>query len=225
MEWLKKHWEILAAIAVGIPVFYWLYQTYQSNSAANAQAAQSTALQNEEQADEAAYAQQVALAQLGSDSSGGSTGSSVSTQGNVTTSTPVTSSASTSVASPVDVSSDPVASSGVDPTLLAPPPNQNPDYSYSQNSSVTNNPNPIYPAGSPQAIALGYSPSGVADQSQPSTISVLLGSGGGNNDTAPVAVQAVTPDLSDGSIPVHGTALPASPTPVEQATVRGFPGR
>jgi hypothetical protein len=221
MEWLKKHWEILAAIAVGIPVLYWLYQTYQSNSAANAQAAQSTALQNEEQADEAAYAQQVALAQLGSDSSGGATGSGSSTQGNVVTSSPSTSTASPVVA----VSSDPVASSGVDPTLLAPPPNQNPDYSYSQNSSVANNPNPIYPAGSPQAIALGYSPSGVADQNQPSTISVLLGSGGGNNDTAPVAVHAVMPDLSDGSIPVHGTALPASPTPVEQATVRGFPGR
>src|SRR5580658_5961643 len=79
MEWLKKHWEILAAIAVGIPVLYWLYQTYQSDSAANAQAAQSTALQNQEQTDEAAYAQQVALANLGSGSSGGSS------QGNIIT--------------------------------------------------------------------------------------------------------------------------------------------
>ena len=35
MEWLKKHREIIAAIAVGIPVLYWLYQNYQANQAAS----------------------------------------------------------------------------------------------------------------------------------------------------------------------------------------------
>lgn len=210
MDWLKKHWDILAAGAAGILLLYWLYVEYQNEQTNSAQAAQSTDLQNQEQADEAAYAQQVALSQLGSDSSGGATGDSISTQGNV-----ITSSTATPVTSPVaGVSSDPVASTGVDPTLLAPPPNQNPDYSFSQNPSVANNPNPIYPVGSPQSIALGFS----------SAANTLLGSGASPTASTPAPI-VITPDLSDGSIPVHGTALPASPTPIEQATVRGFPGR
>jgi hypothetical protein len=204
MEWLKKHWDILAAGAAGILLLYWLYVEYQNQQASSAQAAQSTELQNQEQADEAAYAQQVALSQLGSDSSGGATGdSSVSTQGNVTTSTnPTTSTATTPI-----VTGDPVASSGVDPTLLAPPPNQTPDYSFSQNSSVANNPNPIYPAGSPQSIALGYS----------GAINTLLGSGAQPTPvTQPIAI---TPDVTDGTIPEHGTAIPKTPTPVELASL------
>ena len=104
------------------------------------------------------------------------------------------------------------------------------DYSYSQNSSVANNPNPIYAPGSPQAIALGYSPApapAIHTQSTVSgAISTMLGSGGSSNDTAPVPVQATVPDQSiltsmfpTGSIPEHGTAIAKSPTNIEMSSL------
>src|SRR5580698_2377568 len=105
MEWLKKHWGILAAIAVGIPLVYWLYQTYQSNQVNAAQNASADAQANELAQDEADYQQQTALANLtggGVGSSGGSTSSpSVSTS---TISTPVSSTPNLSQA-PISLSS------------------------------------------------------------------------------------------------------------------------
>ena len=61
MEWLKKHWGWIAAIAVGIPVVYWLYQTYQTNQTNSAQTDANNSLVAQEQADAASYAQQIAL--------------------------------------------------------------------------------------------------------------------------------------------------------------------
>lgn len=212
MEWLKKHWEILVASAAGILVLYWLYKTYQANQAASAQATQDATAN----ADALASAQQLANADYGGYYSGSGGGSySGSTIAPPQTTQPVV---SQPVAQVQPVNSAPVY--GQD--FMTPPANQNPDYSYSQNPSVANNPNPIYAPGSPQAIALGYS---TAPITSPFTaaISAILGSGGGSNDTAPVAVQATVPDLShisNGTIPSH-TTLVKSPTNTELASLGG----
>ena len=123
MEWLKKHWGWIAAIAVGIPVLYWLYQTYQTDAANNAQNAQQTDLQNQEEADAASYAQQIALGDLsggiGSESSSTPVTTTVSSGSAPVVSTPTVSSGSVPVVSTPSVSSSssPVVSSVVN-TLL-----------------------------------------------------------------------------------------------------------
>jgi len=227
MEWLKKHWEILAAIAVGIPIVYWLYQTYQTNQAQAAQAA-SDATAN---ADALASAQQLADATAygGYYSGGGGGGYSGST-----IAPPVS-----TVVTPTSTNTAPVSSpasgggflSAADAIAALPVSQQNGDYSFSQNSSVANNPNPIYAPGSPQAIALGYSPdpnAAPAPSTASSAISTMLGSGGGNNDTAPVAVkvdqnstlQVLNDNISNGTMPQHTNPF-ASPTTVELSSLGG----
>ncbi len=199
MEWLKKHWEILAAIAVGIPVLYWLYQAYSTSSANSAQAAQDATLQNAEQQATADYAQQVALSNLQGGYGGGGTG------GGPIQSTQSTNSATTGVSTaplPTPINSDPTG---------APPPGQG--YDPIGNTSATipigGNGAPTYPVGSPQ---------NPAPVSVSSVLSTVFGSGGGNNDTAPVGVQA-TPVSTSGAIPEHGTAIAASPTTLELASL------
>jgi hypothetical protein len=217
MEWLKKHWEILAAIAVGIPVLYWLYQKSATGQISSAQAAQDASLQNAEQQATADYAQQVGLSNLmggyGGGGGGGTGGGPIqSTQSGVASSQPQIVDAQPTLSTP------PTSQPSI-PADFAIPANQNPDYSYSQNPSVANNPNPIYAPGSPQAIALGYSSGPIM-----SALNTVFGSGGSTNDTAPVATQGVAPDLShisNGMIPTHGTALPKSPTPTELASIGG----
>lgn len=212
MEWLKKHWEIIAAIAIGIPLLYWLYQTYQANQEQAAQAA-TDATAN---ADAAASADQLQVAYGGYYSgSGGGSGSVNEIQNQPTTSPSITTQPVAQVQPSINYGTD----------LVAPPANQNPDYSYSQNPSVPNNPNPIYAPGSPQAIALGYSPAPATTPS--SVMGTFFGTGGGNNDTAPVSVQPTVPDqsilthVSSGVIPEHGTALPKTPSPVDLASLGG----
>lgn len=207
VEWLKKHWEILAAIAVGIPVLYWLYTTYQSDAVT---ASTDTTLQDAENAAQTSYAQEIALGNVDSGYGGGSSGGG-STQGN-------TISTSTTPVAPLPL---PVNSGGsIAGFVPNPPSDQNPDYSFSQDPSVANNPNPIYASGSTQAIALGYSPIS-------SAVTTLLGSGGGGNDSAPVGVQGTTgltqinDNIYNGTIPEHGTAIPKTPTPVELASLGG----
>jgi hypothetical protein len=220
MEWLKKHWEIIAASVAGIFLLYWLYKTYQAKAANSAQAAQDASLQNAEQQATANYAQQVALSNLtggygGGGGSGTGGGPIQSTQSVAGQNQPVTNSPATS-----DIGQ--ISGGGylsvADAIAALPADHQNGDYSFSQNPSVVNNPNTIYAPGSPQAIALGYSSSPVS-----SAVSTLLGFGG-SNDTAPVAVVANVPDLthvSSGAIPEHGTAIAKTPTNLELASLGG----
>jgi hypothetical protein len=228
MEWLKKHWKILAAIAVGIPVLYWLYETYLSNSAPSND---NSGLQAQEQADETAYAQQVAVASLDSGSSSGSSGS--STQANNTV--PETASTSNGTNNTVSISTSTVA---VNPDATAPPgqgfaygnpyaPGSNEYNSYQQELAhpgtpipVGENTNPEYAPGSPQAAVTQTTMASTAGNA----LSTLFG-GGSSNDTALVAQTATVsaPEIShiaSGAMPQH-LQLAATPTSVEMSSLGG----
>lgn len=96
ISWFKSHWKIIAGIAVGIPVLYWLYQQYAANAATNAAnsqtAAQQAALDNAEQAQN----EQSALSSL---TGGGSPGGQ-DTPGNSITTTPTATSTSPTTTTP-----------------------------------------------------------------------------------------------------------------------------
>lgn len=216
MEWLKKHWELIAAIAVGIPVLYWLYQTYQSDQAANATDAQTTDLQDQEQADEAAYAQSVAVGNLqGGSSSGSSTpGNAVSNVAPVINSNPV-------------VQSDPAYTQPAGTTGFYSPTSTvaSPILDELSSSDQASGLGGIDIGAYEQAIAnSGNEPAvGSANTPSASPVSTLFGSGGSGNDTAPAPVYAgiVNTQSNDGTIPEHGTAIAKTPTPVELASIGG----
>jgi hypothetical protein len=224
MEWLKKHWEILAAVAVGIPLLYWLYQTYQTDQANAAQAAQSTDLQNQEQADEAAYAQQIALGNVGGVGGGYGGGSSGPIQ--QSTQAPVT--GTNTAPLPTPINTDPTGPTNTATGLAAPP-----GEGYADPSTVVNAAPPTLAGYTFNGIALvANTPDTTPAPSNPtpvsSAVSALLGSGGGSNDTGQVPIYAVptTPSIplthiSNGTIPAHDTAIAQSPTPVEMSSLSG----
>lgn len=205
MEWLKKHWGWIAAIAVGIPVLYWLYQTYQTNAANNAQNAQQTDLQNQEEADAASYAQQIALGNLsdgiGSSSSGVASEPVTSTvSGTQTSATPIAST-STGVSSPANLYAGTVDATG---ETFAPPTASN-----------------------------TYEPAGFQTAQSPvpstGTVTTLLGTGAAaiqQNQTAPPRAPVMTTPpahIATGSIDQHNTILPVPPTTSELSSLS--PGR
>ena len=226
MEWLKKHWGWIAAVAVGIPVLYWLYQAYQTNAANNAQTAQQTDLVNQEQADQASYAQQIALANL----SGGIGSSGVS--GSVSSSAPVTS----TVASPANTSSPtvssssaPVVSSGSnvygnpsDPYLITSGPNAG-EYNFPSGGppGETPVPNPNAAANSVSAPAVNTP----AKSQTYGTVTTLLGTGAAaiqQNQTAPPRAPVMTTPpahIATGNIEQHNNILPVPPTSKELSSI------
>ena len=216
MEWLKKHWGWIAAVAVGIPVLYWLYQTYQTNAANNAQNAQQTDLQNQEEADAGSYAQQIALANL----SGGIGSSGVS--GSVSSSAPVTS----TVASPANTSSPTVSSSSAPVVSSGSNVYGNPSDPY----LITSGPNAgeyNFPSGGPPGETPVPNPN--APQS-PGTgnntpVTTLLGTGASiikQNQTAPprAPVMSTPPaHIASGNIEQHNNILPVPPTSKELSSI------
>jgi cytoskeletal protein RodZ len=113
IEWVKKHWGILAAIAVGIPVLIWLYNYEQQQSATNqanaVQNAQDQSLQNEE----AAQAQETALSDL-TDGGASTSQPTESTSGTTFTNSPATTTSTSTVnaTAPVSVTALPGAETG-----------------------------------------------------------------------------------------------------------------
>lgn len=223
MEWLKKHWGWIAAIAVGIPVLYWLYQTYQTNAANNAQNAQQTDLQNQEEADAASYAQQIALGNLsggiGSSSSGVASEPVTSTvSGTQTSATPIAStstpiaSTSTGVSSPANLYAGTVGATG---ETFAPP-----------TASNTYEPAGFQTAQSPVPSTGNNTP---AKSQTYGTVTTLLGTGAAaiqQNQTAPPRAPVTTTPpahITSGSIEQHNNILPSSPTSKELSSIS--PGR
>lgn len=225
MEWLKKHWGWIAAFAVGIPVLYWLYQAYQTNAANSAQNAQQTDLQNQEEADAASYAQQIALGNL---SGGiGSSSSSAASSGPVTSSTPSTptstsvSSIPPSTAGTGIVSPSPSATSwyGEDPS----------DYGLTADQADTNAAANILDPNGPQTSVSAPAVNTPAKSQTYGTVTTLLGTGAAaiqQNQTAPPRAPVTTTPpahITSGSIDQHNNILPSSPTSKELSSLS--PGR
>src|ERR1035441_4875763 len=212
MFWLKQHWKILAGIAVGIPVLYWLYTYAQAQSAANAatsaQNAQNASLQNQI----ASQQQAVALANLSSNSAGGVAGTSQpftnpSTTSNptVTASSDTTSTVAISATAPAGTISGPSLSAtswyGEDPAALAAGMTAE-QWDVQQANQIV----PTSPGGSsttPVSTLFGTGPQPAGDPfTAPKTTTPISGS----------LTRAQFAPVSSGEIPQHNTTLPTPNT-------------
>lgn len=205
VEWLKKHWKLITVFAVGIPVLYWLYKTYQANSTVSVdQAATDPNIQDN------SYSQGYALASIGG--GGGPVSSTQATTSSPAQSTPqssntaqITAAQSANGITPGETMDEAIAASYA-------------GYAASNNASQAI----ATPTTAPQSYPIYTGPPAPAPP--PTTVSsMLFGSGGGSNDTAPTPVmgQAPNPPAADpggiytGVIPTPGTGyVPSVPVPI-----------